>query len=491
MDNNQDRRAVPDDQRQLRRSVLRNLLVWMISFGIFIGILFPPFARIALGTDRALSLMFFAMCIFAGYIVGLANFLIFRVVVLRELDRIVVGMQHVLEGVASIESFRQGISDGWTLNVTSVDAIGNITHSFNDMTEAIARRLTLEEIVRSLNSALSSSVELEDVSINILNAMIEVCAVKAGLLYADTGDTYELLANYGIDQTDKVPDQIDGTFGPLARALETGRTLPLSPLHDGLEWISQSTPLGQFIPRNVMTVPLMEKHRAVGLVILACDVDRLTTEQEEILEAIRTQASPYLQNAVLHRKITDLAAIDDLTRILNRRFGLRRLNEEFSRSVRHGVPISILMTDIDHFKSFNDTYGHDAGDKVLVTIASTIEQNLRAGDVLCRYGGEEFMITATGTGLHDGAKLAERLRRILETTRVLWGPQDLSVSVSIGLATWPMTRVSTSEELVTAADKALYAAKEWGRNQVVAHRGDKMLPASSLENETGKPSEEK
>ena len=111
--------------------------------------------------------------------------------------------------------------------------------------------------------------------------------------------------------------------------------------------------------------------------------------------------------------------------------------------------------------------------------------------MLCRYGGEEFLILATGTGLHDGAKLAERLRRILETTHVRWGPQDLSISVSIGLATWPMARVSTSEELVSSADKALYVAKEWGRNQVVAHRGDKMLPASSLDMETGQPSEER
>jgi diguanylate cyclase (GGDEF)-like protein len=219
------------------------------------------------------------------------------------------------------------------------------------------------------------------------------------------------------------------------------------------------------------------------LVIVAGDQEDLELETVQILNALRTQSAPYLQNAMLHRKVKDLAALDDLTMILNRRFGLRRLQEEFSRSVRHGVPVSVLMIDIDHFKTFNDTFGHDAGDAVLRRISETLESNLRSGDVICRYGGEEFLVVAPGTGLNDAAVLADRLRRIIETDQVAWGNQTLAVTVSIGMATWPIERASISEELITAADKALYHAKDRGRNCIAMARGEEILSMDKLEEE--------
>ena len=98
-----------------------------------------------------------------------------------------------------------------------------------------------------------------------------------------------------------------------------------------------------------------------------------------------------------------------------------------------------------------------------------------AGDVFCRYGGEEFMVAAPGTGLADAAELGERLRRLVETTRVPWSTLHLSVSMSVGVATWPMAQVSVSEELITIADRALYVAKERGRNQIAAYQRDRVV----------------
>jgi diguanylate cyclase (GGDEF)-like protein len=214
---------------------------------------------------------------------------------------------------------------------------------------------------------------------------------------------------------------------------------------------------------------------------LAAPVTTLLPDQWVLLEMLRRQGAPYLQNSVLHRRIRDLAAVDDLTNVLNRRFGLRRLKEEFTRAIRHGVPMSVMMVDVDHFKDFNDSFGHDAGDAVLKSVATVIENNLRTADILCRYGGEEFMVVTPGTGLTDCAKLAERIRRKIETNRTPWDTQQLSVTVSMGLATWPMVRASTPEELVSTADKALYYAKESGRNQVAAMQGDQVLPAKALQ----------
>jgi diguanylate cyclase (GGDEF)-like protein len=234
-------------------------------------------------------------------------------------------------------------------------------------------------------------------------------------------------------------------------------------------------------PRTLTAIPFMTKEQAAGLALIVGDAGELDPERFLSIETLCALAAPYLQNALLHRRIRDLAAVDDLTSILNRRFGFRRLKEEFSRAVRHGIPVSVMMVDVDRFKDFNDTFGHDAGDAVLKMVATAIESTIRSGDVICRYGGEEFMVVAPGTGLMDCARIGERARRTVETTQVRWGEQNLSVTVSVGVATWPMARVSVSEELVSASDKALYAAKQAGRNQVAVLQGEQIMPALHLQ----------
>jgi diguanylate cyclase (GGDEF)-like protein len=254
--------------------------------------------------------------------------------------------------------------------------------------------------------------------------------------------------------------------------------LDLSPVDDGLDWVRVTTPLGTLQPRSILAVPLEANDTAVALIVLATSTDRLSAEQKDIVESLRVQAGQQLLNTVLHDKVQKLAALDELTGLLNRRFGIRRLEEEFSISLRHGIPFSIMMMDVDHFKSFNDTFGHDAGDAVLKSFASIVARNLRAGDILCRYGGEEFLVGAPGTGLEDAATLGERLRRAVESERVHWQDQELRVTISIGAATWPIARASSPDELITDADQALYYAKNHGRNRVGLHRGTEITTVS-------------
>jgi diguanylate cyclase (GGDEF)-like protein len=219
----------------------------------------------------------------------------------------------------------------------------------------------------------------------------------------------------------------------------------------------------------------MANQKAVGVLILASGNLPLDEKQKKSIQALQSFASPYLDNSLLHKRISDLAAIDELTGILNRRFGMRRLKEEYSRSTRHGVPISAVMLDIDHFKDFNDSFGHNAGDVVLKMVAETIQKNVRVEDMACRYGGEEFLVGLAGAGMNDSAIIVERIRRAIETSYITWGGNKLQVTISCGIATYPIVRASICEELITAADKALYAAKEFGRNQVVIDDGVKAL----------------
>ena len=468
------------DTNSVKRSVFRLLFASMLAFGFLVGIIFPPFARLVLDSERALSPVFIVLCITAGLIVGLVNFLLFRVVVSRELGRIVTAMQHVLVSVAAAENTGEGCED-CQIAVTSKDAIGEIQCSFNNMAQAIASRLKLESATRKMHAQLSTSVDLSDISKQLLAGMAEASAAHAGLLYGDVGDSYELLADFGVDRSPTLQRKLNSSSGPLNYALQTGKILPLSLAKDGLAWISMSTPIGTLQPHSMAVIPLMTKEQAVGLALVSASADQIAPPQLEILEMMRSHGAPYLQNAILHRKIQDLAAIDDLTRILNRRFGIQRLNEEFSRSVRHGIPMSVFMIDIDHFKIFNDDFGHDAGDAVLKVVAKIINESVRSGDIACRYGGEEFMMVAPGTGQADSVRLAERLRRQIETTQIAWGQQNLSVTISIGIATWPMTRVSLAEELLHKADMALYFAKNSGRNRTAVNQDDKILAAAQVE----------
>ena len=161
---------------------------------------------------------------------------------------------------------------------------------------------------------------------------------------------------------------------------------------------------------------------------------------------------------------TDAAQTDKLTGVANRRALLVDLFNEVERSNRYERPLSVAFVDIDHFKAVNDTYGHAVGDEVLRGVAQAIQSNLRATDMVGRYGGEEFMLILTETNVEEGAVLTEKLRNIVAAQRFTAEGQTLSVTISIGIAGGVGARL-TSDALVRDADAAMYSAKSLGRNQ--------------------------
>ena len=163
-------------------------------------------------------------------------------------------------------------------------------------------------------------------------------------------------------------------------------------------------------------------------------------------------------------KLEELATTDALTGLKNRRKFDSEIDAEWRRAARHKTPVALLMIDADHFKSYNDTYGHQAGDQVLVGIAICISDSVRrAGDCAARYGGEEFAVLLPGISAADALAVAENIRRKVE----LWSEDPQVTTVSVGIASMiPVAGLDWSH-LVEAADKALYAAKANGRNQSV------------------------
>jgi diguanylate cyclase (GGDEF)-like protein len=161
----------------------------------------------------------------------------------------------------------------------------------------------------------------------------------------------------------------------------------------------------------------------------------------------------------------DLATFDRLTGVANRSALLAALFAEVERAARYERPLSVAFVDIDHFKAVNDTYGHAAGDVVLRGVAQTLGSNLRASDMIGRYGGEEFMLILTETGVEEGAVLVEKLRNLVQRERfAVEGDVDLTVTISIGIA-GGSGALLRAESLVRDADAAMYSAKSLGRNQ--------------------------
>ncbi|MGI8555938.1 MAG: GGDEF domain-containing protein, partial [Pyrinomonadaceae bacterium] len=156
-----------------------------------------------------------------------------------------------------------------------------------------------------------------------------------------------------------------------------------------------------------------------------------------------------------------LSVTDALTGLLNRRYLEERLTEEIKRSNRHGFPMSFVMVDVDNFKSYNDNFGHTEGDKALQIVGICLKETLRGADVAARYGGEEFSILLPQTNLAEAHTIAERIREKIEREDF----PNRQVTVSIGIAV-VSPRLSTPPDLISAADKALYKAKQAGKNNV-------------------------
>ncbi|MBK5188615.1 MAG: diguanylate cyclase [Gemmatimonadaceae bacterium] len=177
------------------------------------------------------------------------------------------------------------------------------------------------------------------------------------------------------------------------------------------------------------------------------------------------------QVAAKNVQLEEMAITDALTGLYNRRHLDERLDEMFEHSVRLHEPLSVAMFDIDHFKSVNDTYGHQAGDVVLSQFAQLLKHAARDIDRIGRYGGEEFMVLLPGTVLDAGVTFAERARQEVEAHQFEYDGGILKRTISAGVAAFPHPRVRTRAELVKAADDALYIAKSTGRNRVIRFDG--------------------
>ncbi|MFW6051411.1 MAG: diguanylate cyclase [Myxococcota bacterium] len=222
--------------------------------------------------------------------------------------------------------------------------------------------------------------------------------------------------------------------------------------------------------RSVLVLPLVVREGATGCLVLAARRhDAFGDTVRPTLQVLANQLAVSMANAAAVKRLEEMATTDGLTGCLNKRAFLEELDRKLRAAERFGRPLSLIVTDIDHFKSVNDTYGHATGDVVIKELGAILQRVKRETDVVARFGGEEFCVLCEETDTEGAKLLAERVRQELGATEFQTELGALSVTCSLGVATFPRD-ARDSAGLFEASDKALYGAKHGGRDQVCTAR---------------------
>lgn len=308
------------------------------------------------------------------------------------------------------------------LPVLGKDELGRMAQSFNHMNEEL---LVIYDRLREERNKLSTVIQGASSGIVVTNAQRHVVLVN-NAAERMLGKTEEQIVEQGFDALLDDP-------GWMVERLARQREQSISEI---LPW-----------KNLLLSVQISTIHDATGKVIGSAALMRDVTEEQR------------LENELKARSITDA-----LTGLKNRRLFDEALQTEFRRWRRYGLPVSLLMLDIDHFKRFNDTHGHECGDRVLIAIGAVLLGIVSPSVIPCRYGGEEMVVIMPGSGQEKAVELAERVRLLIAELVI----DGLRVTVSIGAAGCPGHAVEDADALVKLADSALYVAKEGGRNRVCA-----------------------
>ena len=234
-------------------------------------------------------------------------------------------------------------------------------------------------------------------------------------------------------------------------------------------------------PTKSLCTPLVTQDGSSGVLYLYSRSPAATLGEatERFVETVAEQLALALSNLRLRESLLQQSIRDPLTGLFNRRHLEETLDLELHRATRRGEPISAVMFDVDHFKRYNDLHGHDAGDAVLRALGNLVQTHIRAGDVACRFGGEEFLLLQPGLGAEDARSRAESLRQAVSSLSLTNHGVELgSITVSMGVATYP-EHAHDRAALLKRADEALYRAKQEGRNRVVGAAIPKTVPQES------------
>jgi two-component system cell cycle response regulator len=378
----------------------------------------------------------------------------------RPLERLAEGARAVSAGNLGLRLEREGEAEAAKV----ADAFNTITTSLQQYVEELKdSRDELRRGLERLGATLRSTHDLDAMLGVVLDSAATTLGAGAGAVFLLSGRVFRM--------------EVAKAFHPgEQKELKVGRgvagraALGSSVLFPGDPDVEPDVDV-EPVSNTAVAVPLTRGERIIGVLALYHRVapEPFDREDAKTLASFATQASVAIENVLLHREAQRLSITDGLTGVWNRRYLQLTLAKEIDRAQRFGRPLSVLMVDIDDFKGVNDRFGHPRGDEVLVELSRRILAQIRTQiDFLTRYGGEEFVVALPETPADGAMVVAQKIRQAIgEEPFLSEGGLPVEVTVSIGAATYPEDG-SSLQELVEAADRAMYRAKEGGRDRVEA-----------------------
>jgi len=360
-------------------------------------------------------------------------------------------------------------------NINFVESIANqvaISLEKEYLQEELRKRQQELSLISRLAGVMTSSLNIQNVYDTFVAGLREVIDVDFATVALIEGNELRLSALFSdVGSSWQVGERVDFKGSATEWVVNQKRSLVEPDLAKGRMFFTGDEYLSRGI-RSIVYLPLITKDEGIGSLIIASRrPDAYSREQVDLLERLASQISTSVANAQLYANAEQRARVDELTGLFNRRHFDESIMREVDRHSRYGSMLSLIFIDLDNFKSYNDLMGHLAGDKVLTQIGHVIKGALRNIDPAFRYGGDEFAIILPNTSADDAFTVAERVRRMVaqETEN-----EQILITASLGLASWPNDGL-TPDDIVDAADQALYYAKRTGgdRTCVVS----KMLPS--------------
>ncbi len=321
-------------------------------------------------------------------------------------------------------------------------------------------------ILNELSSSLHTALDKESVFEQIVQKSKELLrAEKAAILLIDK---YKRITHFytSLGPSNGCKCGIQGTIKRVIEDMTTIRTRDLMKHPDFVKFPEPHPDI-----KSALMVPLILRGEPIGAI---CVTDKqegkeFTPEDEDMLLNLAFHSALAIEKVQLHEEVLKIAATDGLTGLYNHRTFQEKLKEELERARRFKHKVALVMIDIDHFKKFNDTYGHPKGDEMLQRVACVIKDNIRTIDFAARYGGEEFAIILPEVSEEGAMVVAERIRQKVQQHVFEINGEKVSITISAGIAIYP-DDATTREELIDKADKALYLSKRTGRNRVSTYK---------------------
>ncbi len=374
--------------------------------------------------------------------------------------------------IVTIGLNNQNVTDSIFLDLFFLPLVGiATTETLLRLQSSLQFEINRQQIINKVSRSLSSSLEIHQV----------ITMVTTAVQSALDADTYY----FGLIEDDSVHLELfydDGEFFPsmnvpmdgtlAGRVIQSRQPLLICDLPEERKKLNIDYRLvgKNKVSLSWLGVPLISGKEVLGIIAVASYQKSAFDQRDlELMENIAQRAAMALDNAYHHLEVETRSQMDSLTGVLNHNTFLARLEQTVQTALVCGQPISLIMVDIDHFKKYNDTYGHLTGDKVLVELTQTIRHNIKKDDLVGRWGGEEFIIALPDTQPEQAFLVAERIRSACQKIVILDRHKKVipAPTISQGIACLPKDTASL-EKLIDIADQRLYLAKERGRNQIQA-----------------------